>query len=150
VVARPDVDESSRPGEIPRPRAERLALAKARTVAQAHPGQQVIGADQVAACEGAILTNPAGPGRARAAARAVGPRRAIFSAVALVHEQRGYSDAFVDLTTVMFRNLSEQEIEAYLAADQPYDCAGSLRSEALGISLCERIDTRSHRVMGCP
>ncbi len=128
---------------MPRPRAERLALAKARAVAQAHPAELVIGADQVAACEGAILDKPGQPEAARAQLRAQSGRAVqFFSAVALVHAQRGHTETFVDLTTVRFRALSDAEIEAYLAADQPYDCAASLRSEALGISLCERIETQ--------
>jgi septum formation protein len=152
VVSRPEVDETERAGEAPRPRAERLALAKARSVAQAHPGQLVIGADQVAACDGAILDKPGHAQAARAQLRAQSGRAVqFFSAVALVHVQRGHTEAFVDLTTVIFRALSADEIEAYLAADQPYDCAGSLRSEALGVSLCERIETQDPTaLMGLP
>jgi septum formation protein len=152
LVVRSDVDEGPLPGELPRPRAERLALAKAQAVAQAHPGQLVIGADQVAACEGAILDKPGERETARAQLRAQSGRAVqFFSAVALVGVQHGHSDAFVDLTTVMFRALSDDEIDAYIAADQPYDCAGSLRSEALGISLCERIETQDPTaLMGLP
>ncbi len=142
TIRSPEVDESALPGEKPQARAERLALAKAQAVAQAHPGQLVIGADQVAACEGEILDKPGQPARARAQLRAQSGRAVqFFSAVALVHAERRHTEAFLDLTTVQFRVLSEQEIEAYLAADAPYDCAGSLRSEALGISLCERIES---------
>jgi septum formation protein len=152
TVSRPDVDELGRPGEAPRPRAERLALEKAQAVAREHPAQLVIGADQVAACEGAILDKPGHAELARAQLRAQSGRAVqFFSAVALVHAERGYTEGFVDLTTVVFRSLSDAEIEAYLAADQPYDCAGSLRSEALGISLCERIETQDPTaLMGLP
>lgn len=152
TVSRPGVDELTRPGEAPRPRAERLALEKAQAVARAHPAQLVIGADQVAACEGAILDKPGHAEAARGQLRAQSGRAVqFFSAVALVHAQRGYTEGFVDLTTVVFRALSEAEIEAYLAADLPYDCAASLRSEALGISLCERIETQDPTaLMGLP
>jgi septum formation protein len=143
TVRSPAVDEAQRRGEEPRPRAERLALEKAQAVARERPGQLVIGADQVAACDGVILDKPGGPEAARAQLRAQSGRAVhYYSAVALVHAERGYTEGFVDLTTVVFRALNEAEIDAYLAADAPYDCAGSLRSEALGISLCERIESR--------
>ena len=141
-VARPEVDEAPRQGELPLQRATRLALEKAQAVARQHPAQVVIGADQVASCEGAILDKPGDAQTARAQLQAQSGRAVDFySAVALVHTERGFADHFVDRTTVVFRTLSAAEIEAYLAADAPYDCAGSLRSEALGLSLCERIET---------
>jgi septum formation protein len=136
------VDERGQPGETPRSRAERLALAKAHAVARAHPARLVIGADQVAACEGQVLDKPGDAEAARAQLRAQSGRAVeFFSAVALVHAERGYCESFLDLTTVVFRTLSEAEIDSYLSADRPYDCAGSLRSESLGVSLCERIET---------
>ena len=74
-----------------------------------------------------------------------------YSAVALVHAARGYSAGFVDVTTVKFRDLSDTEIDAYLAADHPFDCAGSLRSEALGVTLCERIESEDpSALLGLP
>jgi septum formation protein len=142
TVQRPEVDEAARAGEAPRLRAERLALEKAQAVARIHPGQLVIGADQVAACEGTILDKPGHAEAARAQLRAQSGRRVqFFSAVALVHAERSFRHGFLDLTTVVFRVFSDAEIEAYLAADLPYDCAGSLRSEALGVTLCERIES---------
>jgi septum formation protein len=142
TVARPEVDEAPRPGEAPRPRAERLALEKAQAVGRSHPAQLIIGADQVAASQGSILDKPGDAQTAQAQLRAQsGCRVEFFSAVALLHAQRGYSERFVDLTVVQFRLLSEREIEAYVRADAPYDCAASLRSEALGPSLCERIES---------
>ncbi len=142
TVAGSQIDERTRPGEAPRARAERLALEKAQAVARSHPADVVIGADQVAECEGQILDKPGHAEAARAQLRAQSGRAVqFFSAVALVHTERGLCEGFVDLTTVVIRRLSDAEIEAYLSADRPYDCAGSLRSEALGISLCERIET---------
>ena len=64
-----------------------------------------------------------------------------FTAVAVLHAERHFNDCFVDRTEVVVRTLSEAEIAAYLAADRPFDCAGALRSEGLGVSLCERIAT---------
>ena len=143
AVRKPAVDEAPLAGEAPRDRAERLALAKAEAIALEEPAKVVIGADQVAACEGLILDKPGHAEAARAQLRRQSGRSVQFySAVAVVHATRGLRDCFVDLTTVVFRELRSAEIEAYLAADQPYDCAGSLRSEALGLSLCERVDTQ--------
>jgi septum formation protein len=142
VSVRPEVEESPRPGEEPKARAERLALEKAQAVARRHPEDVVIGADQVAACNGAILEKPGDARAARAQLQAQSGRAVhFFSAVAIVHSRRGHLDRFVDLTTVHFRALSNPEIDAYLKADEPYDCAGSLRSEALGLSLCERVES---------
>jgi septum formation protein len=138
----PGVDETSWEAEAPEARAGRLALAKARAVAAAHPDGVVIGADQVASCEGRILDKPGDRATARSQLRHQSGRPVVFySAVAVVCQQRGYCRQFMDLTTVTLRALGDCEIEAYLDADQPYDCAGSLRSERLGISLCERIDS---------
>ena len=142
-VERPEVDEAPRASEAPRARAERLALAKAMAVAARHPQSVVIGADQVAACDGRILDKPGNAGAAREQLQAQSGRSVQFhSAVALVHAERAFSDGFTDLTTVVFRTLGDAEIDAYIAADQPFDCAGSLRSEALGLALCERIESQ--------
>ena len=138
----PGVDEASLAGEAAEARAPRLALAKAEAVAASHQGVVVIGADQVAACEGRILDKPGDAVQALAQLRHQSARSVQFySAVAVVCRQRGFRAQFTDLTTVKLRPLSEADIAAYLAADQPYDCAGSLRSERLGVALCERIDS---------
>jgi septum formation protein len=142
-VQRPDVGEALLAGEAPRARAERLALAKALAVSALHPRSVVIGADQVAACEGRVLDKPGNAGAAREQLQAQSGRSVHFhSAVALVHAERAFSDCFTDQTTVVFRTLQAAEIDAYIAADQPFDCAGSLRSEALGLALCERIESQ--------
>ncbi len=139
-VQRPDVDEQAVAGEPPRLRAERLALAKAVAVSALHPGSVVIGADQVASCGASILDKPGNAQVARAQLQAQSGRTVQFhSAVAVVDTGRGTQECFTDVTTVVMRELGAAEIETYLAADQPFDCAGSLRSEKLGISLCERI-----------
>jgi septum formation protein len=143
TVERPEVDEAPITGELPQARAERLALAKAFAVSALHPHSVVIGADQVAACEGRILDKPGGAAAAREQLRAQSGRTVLFhSAVAVVQAEGAFRDCFADQTTVVFRTLRAAEIDAYIAADQPFDCAGSLRSEALGASLCERIDSQ--------
>ena len=140
TVERPDVEEHLVAGEPPRLRAERLALAKAAAVSALHPHSVVIGADQVASCGASILDKPGNAQVARAQLQAQSGRSVHFhSAVAVVDRGRGTRECFTDLTTVVMRTLSAADIDAYIAADQPFDCAGSLRSEQLGISLCERI-----------
>jgi len=141
-VRAPGVGESAQAGEAPAARAERLSLAKALAVATAHPDHVVIGADQVAACEGAVLDKPGDAATAHAQLRHQAGRSVQFySAVAVVRGAGGYRDVFVDLTTVRFRALSDEDIAAYVRADEPFDCAGSLRSEALGTVLCESIES---------
>ena len=142
-VERPEVDEAPLDAELPRARAERLALAKAMAVAAQHPLSVVIGADQVAVCDGRVLDKPGSATAAREQLRAQSGRSVLFhSAVAVVHAARTFNDCFTDHTAVVFRTLRAAEIDAYLAADQPFDCAGSLRSEALGLTLCERIESQ--------
>lgn len=138
----PGVDEAILPDEAPALRSARLALAKARAVASDHPDRVVIGADQVAACEGRILDKPGDAAQARLQLQHQSGRSVEFySAVAVVCLQRAYCEQFVDLTTVHLRTLTEAEIESYIRADEPFDCAGALRSESLGVSLCERIES---------
>jgi septum formation protein len=143
TMRRPAVDETPLPAEDPRQRAERLARAKAEAIGRLEAASVVIGADQVAACEGLVLGKPGDAAAARAQLRRQSGRSVQFySAVAVMHGARGYADSFVDLTTVHFRELSAAEIDAYVAADRPFDCAGALRSEALGPSLCQFIDSQ--------
>ena len=136
----PGVDEAPLPGESPLERALRLALAKATALAANHPGHIVIGADQVAECAGEVLGKPGDAARARAQlARQSGREVRFHSAVAVIHRAAAFQDVFCDTTTVQLRPLGAAEIEAYVAVDQPFDCAGALRSESLGVALCERI-----------
>ncbi len=141
-VRQPQVDEGRWPAERPLQRAERLALAKAEAVAALVPAAVVIGADQVASCADQILDKPGDAAAARLQLRLQSGRAVQFcTAVTVLCRERGYADSFTDQTSVVLRVLSDAEIDAYIAADQPYDCAASLRSESLGISLCERIAT---------
>ena len=143
TMRRPAVDEANLPGEDARQRAERLALAKAQAIAQHEAASVVIGADQVAVCEGVVLDKPGDAAAARAQLRRQSNRTVSFySAVAVVHGERGYADCFVDLTSVRIRELGSAEIDAYIEADRPFDCAGSLRSESFGPTLCERIESQ--------
>lgn len=139
-VAAPGVDETAAPGEAPAATALRLSEAKARAVA-AHLGSAlVIGSDQVAECDGHPIGKPGHREAAIAQLRTLSGRTVIFhTGLALVDAQSGRCQtALVDVAST-FRTLKPPEIESYVDREQPFDCAGSVRSEALGIALFDRI-----------
>ena len=140
-VARPDVDETASPGESPRNLAIRLAQAKACAVAtQLADDAWALGSDQVAEVEGRALGKPGGRAAAIAQLDSMSGRIVRFhTALCLAHAD-GRTFADIDLTEVHFRALTDAEIERYVDAEQPLDCAGSFKSEGLGITLFERID----------
>ena len=142
-VARPDVDETASPGESPRDLAIRLAQAKACAVAtQLADDAWALGSDQVAEVEGRALGKPGGRTAAIAQLDSMSGRIVRFhTALCLAHAD-GRTFADIDLTEVHFRALTDAEIERYVDAEQPFDCAGSFKSEGLGIALFERIDNR--------
>jgi len=138
----PAIDESPRPGETPRTLALRLALAKARAVASQRPAAAVIGSDQVADLDGEPLGKPGNHERAVAQLRRMSGRVVVFqTAVAVVCADTGFEQVDLAPVKVSFRELSDDEIEFYLRSEQPYDCAGSARSEGLGIALLRAIDS---------
>jgi septum formation protein len=140
-VEAPEVDETPRPGEPPRELALRLARAKAHAVAVRHPDAVVIGSDQVADLEGSPLGKPGTHDRATEQLRCMRGRTVVFqTAVAVVCQATGFEEIQLAPVTVRFRDLSDAEIESYLRLEQPYDCAGSAKSEGLGIALLEAID----------
>jgi septum formation protein len=140
-VARPDVDETPLPGETADVLAARLARLKAADVAARHPGALCIGSDQVAAFDGRLLGKPGHREAAVAQLAAMSGRDVAFhTGVALAGP--GGMDAAMDLTVVRFRVLSAAEIARYVDAEMPFDCAGSFKSEGLGITLFEAIETR--------
>ena len=141
-VVSPDVDETPRRGEAPADLARRLALAKARAVAARRPDCIVIGSDQVADLEGEPLGKPGDHARATAQLQRMRGRSVIFqTAVAVVCAQAGFEQQDLAPVRVAFRALTDTEIEDYLRAEQPYDCAGSAKSEGLGIALLDAIDS---------
>lgn len=141
-VAAPQVDETPAPGEAPRELALRLALAKARAVAALRPEAVVIGSDQVADLEGQPIGKPGKHERAVEQLRRMSGRSVVFhTAVAVVRPVTGFERVDLAPVTVRFRTLDDREIEAYLRAEQPYDCAGSAKSEGLGIALLEAIES---------
>lgn len=138
----PETDETPLPGEAPAQLAERLALAKARALATRFPDAVVIGADQAADVDGQAIGKPGTHARAVEQLRAMSGRTIVFqTALAVVHEAIGYAQVRRAPVAVRFRTLSDDEIETYLRAEQPYDCAGSAKCETLGIALLEAIDS---------
>ncbi len=136
----PQVDETPLPDEAPRALAERLALAKARDVAARHPQALVIGSDQVADLHGEPLGKPGTHERAVEQLRRMRGQAVVFqTALAVVCHASGFAQADLAAVEVRFRDLSDEEIERYLRAEQPYDCAGSAKSEGLGITLLDAI-----------
>ena len=140
-VTSPEVDETPQVGESPRNLALRLAMAKAQAVAVLHPEAVVIGSDQVADLDGQPLGKPGEHAKAVAQLQRMRGQVVIFqTAVSVVCLANGFEDTQLAAVKVKFRELSDAEIEAYLRAEEPYDCAGSAKSEGLGIALLESID----------
>ena len=138
----PGVDEAAHPGESPAAACVRLAEAKARAVAGRHPGALVLGADQVADCDGVHVGKPGTLARARSQLASFSGRTVVFhTGVALLDTVTGHCAVErVDVRSTL-RELSPREIDAYLAREAPLDCAGSVKSEGLGIALFERIES---------
>lgn len=141
-VESPKVDEDPLPGEKPVDLAIRLALAKATAVAKRFPDCVVIGSDQVADLNGLALGKPETHDRAVLQLRQMRANTVIFqTAVAVVCLQAGFCQQSLAPVKVRFRDLDDEEIENYLQLEQPYDCAGSAKSEGLGITLLDSIES---------
>jgi len=139
-VEPPEVDERPLAGEAPAATAARLALAKAGAVAARRADAVVIGSDQVADLDGAGVGKPGDHARATAQLRAMRGRIVVFqTAVAVVCTATGFAESALVPVTVRMRALSDAEIERYLRAEMPYDCAGSAKIETLGIALVESV-----------
>ncbi|HVE53947.1 MAG TPA: Maf family nucleotide pyrophosphatase, partial [Ramlibacter sp.] len=141
-VEPPHVDETPLPGEAPAELARRLAAAKAAAVADRHPAAVVIGSDQVADLDGEPLGKPGNHANAVSQLRRMSGRIVVFqTALTVTCRESGFAQHDLAPVRVRFRTLGDAEIEAYLRAEQPYDCAGSARSEGLGIALLESIES---------
>ena len=138
----PGVDETPLPGEAPAALAQRLALAKAQAVAARHPQAVVIGSDQVADLDGLAIGKPHTHERAVEQLRSMSGRSVVFqTAVAVVRQDAGVAEVRLSPVVVRFRELQDDEIETYLRCEKPYDCAGSAKSEGLGITLLDRVES---------
>ena len=143
VVTRPEVDEMPQPDESPRNLASRLARAKACAVAALQPDDAwALGSDQVAELDGRPLGKPGARDAAMAQLQAMRGRCVRFHTALCMAHPDGRMFAELDLTEVQFRNLDDAQIARYVDAEQPFDCAGSFKSEGFGIVLFERIDNQ--------
>ena len=139
-TARPETDETPLPGETPPATADRLALDKARAVVARYPDALVIGSDQVAHLGADVFGKPGTVAAAIAQLRQMSGRTITFhTALALINTRTGTEQLANVPTQVRFRELSDAEIERYVEKDRPLDCAGSAKSEALGISLLDAL-----------
>ena len=139
-VAVPAVDEAPLRGEAPADTAKRLAQLKARAVSGDFPDALVIGSDQVASLDGAPIGKPGEHAAALAQLMAMRGRSVVFNtAVCVLDARRGASLIECVPTTVTFRDYSDAQAERYLQIDQPYDCAGSAKIEAMGIALVREV-----------
>jgi septum formation protein len=152
VVANPGVDETARPGEPPEKLVVRLAEAKARAVAADHPDALIIGSDQVASLDGAIIGKPGDHANAVRQLRMLSGRAVIFqTGVCVFNSSNGRARTRLVPSTVSFRALDDDTIERYLRKEQPYDCAASAKVETLGIALLERIEADDpNAIIGLP
>jgi septum formation protein len=141
AVDAPDVDETPAPDEPAHVLARRLAQAKARAVALRHPGAWVIGSDQAASLDGQPVGKPGGREAARSQLVRASGRQLQFHTAVCLHRD-GEEIAFQDLTQVRFRALENAEIDRYLDLEPAFDCAGSFKSEGLGISLFESVQSQ--------
>lgn len=143
TVARPDTDETPLPDESPQALTERLALAKAEAVlAGAAHDTWVIGSDQVAELDSRPLGKPGSHAAAVAQLQSMSGRQVRFLTAVCLAGPAGRRLQALDITAVRFRRLSDDEIARYIVREQPLDCAGSFKSEGLGIALFEEIDNR--------
>jgi len=137
----PEVDETARNGELPEDLVARLSQMKAREVAKNHPKALIIGSDQVAVLDGAVLGKPGNHKKATEQLLAASGKRVSFLTGLCLFDSRNDSlQVSVVPFDVEFRQLSPAMVEAYLQREKPYHCAGSFKSEGLGITLFERLD----------
>jgi septum formation protein len=151
-VTSPHVDETALPGERPEQLVRRLSEAKARAVADAHPDSLIIGSDQVAIMDGEIIGKPGSHEQAVEQLRRASGRRVEFlTGLALLNSASGRVQVDAVPIAIVFRPLSDAQIDRYLRKDQPYNCAGSFRSERLGVALFERYEGDDpNTVVGLP
>jgi len=141
ATAAPRIDESRVPGESPEELVSRLALAKARAVAGDHPDALIIGSDQVAVIDGDILGKPGNRENAISQLlQASGKVVTFYTGLCLLNAANDTAQVVVEPFRVHFRSLSRAQVERYLDREEPYGCAGSFKSEGLGISLFARLE----------
>jgi septum formation protein len=141
ATALPNVDETMQPDEAPRDMVLRLALTKARSVAPSHPSALVIGSDQVACIDGRVLGKPGDRARAiEQLTRSSGREVVFYTGLCLLNTSTRRAQRYCEPFRVHFRKLSHEQIEGYVDREKPFNCAGSFKSEGLGIALFKRLE----------
>lgn len=150
--AAPDVDETPMSGEAPRHLVSRLAQAKAQSLAHRFPDHLIIGSDQICVLDGEITGKPLTEEKVRQQlTKASGNIVTFYTGLALYNSATGHLQTEVEPFDVHFRHLSETEIEDYVRKERPLHCAGSFKSEGLGIALFERLEGRDpNTLIGLP
>lgn len=140
ATAAPDIDEARIADETPEALVKRLSLQKAQAVATQYPDSLIIGSDQVACIQGRVLGKPGNHQRALEQLRQASGQEVVFyTGLCLLNSANGHSQVICEPFSVHFRMLTEAQIDNYLRREQPYNCAGSFKSEALGITLFSRM-----------
>ncbi|MCE2570324.1 Maf family protein [Motilimonas eburnea] len=152
TTAKPQTDETPLAGESAVELVERLAIAKAQAIATHTPGALIIGSDQVCMNGNQILGKPGTLENAAAQLKAAsGKKITFYTGLALINSDTGNISSLVEPYTVHFRELTDQMIDNYIRLEQPLDCAGSFKSEGLGISLFSRLEGRDpNSLIGLP
>lgn len=152
VQAAPDIDESSHDQESASTLVERLAREKAFALAENHPNSLIIGSDQVATFDGRIIGKPHTKDNAQKQLNAFsGQKITFYTGLAIHNTATGETKSLVEPFEVHFRKLSDRQIERYIEIEQPLDCAGSFKSEGLGITLFEKLNGRDpNALIGLP
>ncbi|MGA1691511.1 MAG: Maf family protein [Sedimenticolaceae bacterium] len=140
-TAAPDINESPLANESPSELVERLSVCKAKKVAETHPAALIVGSDQVACVDQQILGKPHTHENAIEQLRFLSGKIVSFhTGLCLFNSESGNTQSTVEVFKVYFRALTDDQIERYLQNEQPYNCAGSFKSEALGISLFKKLE----------
>ncbi|WP_145571001.1 Maf family protein [Yersinia bercovieri] len=152
ITAAPKVDETPQPGEAADALVQRLALAKAQALAARYPQHRIIGSDQVCVINGEIVGKPHNHANAvKQLQQASGQCVTFYTGLALLNTATSTINCLCETFDVYFRTLSEAEINGYLTREQPWNCAGSFKSEGLGITLFERLSGRDpNSLIGLP
>ncbi len=148
----PEIDESAQQNETPEQLVTRLAIEKANAVATRHPNALIIASDQAAVLKNQILGKPGNHQSAKLQlAHASGNKVVFLTSLVLLNSANGNQHVELEPFTVYFRKLSENEIEGYLNKEKPYNCAGSFKSEGLGITLFDRLEGKDpNALIGLP
>lgn len=152
ICASPNIDESSLPNESGDQLALRLAIAKAAALSITFDSHLIIGSDQVCTCDGKIYGKPLTTERAQSQLREFSGRKVTFyTGICLINSNTGNIQKDCDSYSIHFRTLSDKEITQYISIEQPLDCAGSIKSEGLGITLIERFEGQDpNTLIGLP